>query len=471
MSGAGTTSVKQHPAALAVGALVLALSATAAVIWVPFLRFAYRAPALHVSLETANAIIALLVAYLVYGRFRDHRRLQELLLLLALCTVATANLLLTALPSAITIGRGEAYSHWTGLAIRLMGTVVLTAAALTSPWVRVHGRQAAVAIGAVAALVLLVSLGALAFAEDLPPAVDPSLVTDDATRPRLVAHPFVLGVQAVGAGLYGVAAVAFTRRAARSADELLRWVGAGCVLASFARVHYLLFPSLYSEYVYTGDLLRLGFYLLMLVGAAREIRSYWEARTRAAVVEDRRRMARDLHDGLTQELSYISAQSQRLSARPDDTAVAGRIGAAAERAVDEARRAITALTRTAEEAFPVALQRMADDLAHRYDVKIVTALDSEAHIDDERRDALLRITAEAVRNAVQHGGGHRIELRLSADPVCLAVMDDGRGFDVHRGRPGGFGLTSMRERAEGLGADFRVDSEPGEGTTIRVTWP
>ncbi len=470
MSVVGTRTVRQHAAALAVGVLVLALLSTAAVIWVPFLRFAYRAPALHVSIETANAIIALLVAYLVYGRFRDTRRLQELLLILALCTVATANLILTTLPSAIAIGREESFSHWTGLAIRLIGTVVLTTAALTSPRVRVHGRRAAVGIGAVAALVITVSVVGLAFEGDLPPAVDPSLPLDDATQPRLVAHPVVLGVQALGAALYGIAAFAFTRQAARSADELLRWVGAGCVLAAFARVHYLLFPSLYSEYVYTGDLLRLSFYLLMFVGAAREIRSYWEARTRAAVHEDRRRMARDLHDGLTQELAYISAQSRRLGAQPDD-AVAGRIGAAAERAIDEARRAITALTRTAEDPFPVALQRLADDLAHRHDVKIVTALDSEAHIDEERREALLRITAEAVRNAVQHGGGHRIELRLSAHPVRLAIIDDGRGFDVLRGRPGGFGLTSMRERAEALGAHFSIDSEPGDGTTVRVTWP
>jgi signal transduction histidine kinase len=242
------------------------------------------------------------------------------------------------------------------------------------------------------------------------------------------------------------------------------------VLAAFARVHYLLFPSLYSEFVYTGDLLRLGFYLLLLVGAAREVRSYWEARTHAAVLQDRRRMARDLHDGLTQELAYISTQSQRLGSRPDP-AIAGLIRAAAQRAVDEARQAISALSRPPDEPFPVALQRIAEDMAHRYDVKVVSQLDLEAHVDHERAEALLRIVAESVRNAVHHGAAELIELRLTASPLCLAIIDDGRGFDARSGRPGGFGLTSMRERADAMGAEFAVTSAPGDGTTVRVTWP
>jgi hypothetical protein len=137
----------------------------------------------------------------------------------------------------------------------------------------------------------------------------------------------------LGALLYAVAAVALTRKAARSPDELLRWVGAACVVGVFARVHYMLYPSLYSEFVYTGDLLRLGSYLLMLVGATREIRSYWAARQEAAVLEDRHRMARDLHDGLTQELTYISTQAHRMLARPEPR-TAEQIAAAAQRHPD-----------------------------------------------------------------------------------------------------------------------------------------
>ena len=456
--------------ALALRTALVAGLATLAVAALPDLDFAYPAPALRVALETANALIALLVAYLVYGRFRDGRRLQDLLLVMALCTVAVANLVLTALPSAVALARGEDFSRWEALAIRFIGTVVLATAALVPASRRSGRRILAVAVTGVSALVVLVVVAGLALGDDLPPTVDPALSLRDASAPQLIAHPVVTAVQAVGAVLYGLAAVCFTRQAAITSDQLVRWVGAGCVLGGFARVHYLLFPSLYSDLVYTGDVLRLGFYLFMLVGASREIRSYWEARTQAAVLRDRRRMARDLHDGLAQELTYIRAQSKRLSAGAD-VDVAHRITAAAERAADEARLAISALTRPVDEAFPGALQRVADELAHRHDVKILTDLDHGAKVDSAHDEALLRIVSEAVHNAVRHGRASRIEIRLTARPLEVTVTDDGRGFDSSAGATGGFGLTSMRERAHGVGATLDISSAPGQGATVAVRWP
>jgi signal transduction histidine kinase len=466
MSGHGGEGEIRHPSALAAVMLGLCTALTGAVVALPFVRFGYRAPALHVSLETANALIALLVAYLVYGRFRGSRQLQDLLLSMALCTVAAANLLLTALPTALTFGQGTDPTDRGATAIRLLGTFVLTAAAVVPRRMRVRSRRTVLAVASVAVLGVVLGLlliGSISVEDVLaaPP--------DDATRPLLVSDPALLTAQVIGAVLYAVAAVCLTRKVAHHADELLRWVGAACVVGVFARIHYLLYPSLYSEFVYTGDLLRLGSYLLMLIGAAREIRSYWAARQEAAVLEDRRRMARDLHDGLTQELTYISTQARRLVTRPEPR-IAEQIVAAAARAVDEARQAIDALTSAAEDTFPVALQRLADDLAHRHDVKIVTQLSPAATVDHRQAEALLRITAEAVRNAVRHGPAERIELRLTADPLCLAVVDDGRGFDPAVGRPGGFGLTSMRQRAESVGASFSVGSVSGEGTTVQVTW-
>jgi len=447
-----------------------ALVLTVAVATLPFLDFAYPAPELHVMLETVNAVVALLVLYLVYGRFAQHRRLQELLLMLALGVVAVANLVLTAVPDAVTPGRGDDLGYWAPLAVRLLGTVLFATAAWTPVRRRIGARAAAVASLTVLVLVAGVAAAGTVWAGQLPPAVDPSL-TGDGSRPALVAHPVVLGVQGVGIVLYGFAALAFARQSDRTGDGLVRWVAAGCVLAAFSRVHYLLFPSLYSEYVYTGDLLRLGFYVFMLVGAAREITTFWQARAQSAVLEDRRRLARDLHDGVIQELSFISAQSRRLTANPGDTATVGRIAAAAGRAVEESRQALAALTRASDAPFPVVLQQAFDELAGRHDVAVVTSLDPAADADGPMSEALLRIAAEAVSNAVRHGGATRIDARLAAAPLALTVTDDGRGFDAaSAGRPGGFGLTSMRERADGVGAMLTVDSEPGKGTTVRVSW-
>ena len=470
MCTTGAGERRRPTVALAVWTTAVAAIATVAVAVLPFVRFAYPAPALHVVLETANALIALLTAYLVYGRFRETRRWPDLFLLLALCTVATANLVLTALPSAVALTSGDELHRWQALLIRLAGTLMLTLAALAPADRHIGRRQAAGAALSVTAVVVVVSVAGTLLADSLPPTVDPALALPDANRPRLVAHPVVLGTQALGAVMYSVAAVAFTRRGLRARDELMRWVGAGCVLAAFSRVHYLLFPSLYSDFVYTGDVLRLGFFAFMLIGAGREIRSYWAVRARAAVLEDRRRMARDLHDGLTQELSYITAQSQRLTARPGDLLTAQRIAAAAGRAGEEARRAISALTRPVDEPFPEALQRAVDDLAHRYDVKIVTDLDRSVTVGAAQDEALLRIVAEAVRNAARHGAATRVEVVLEARPLRLVVQDDGRGFDVGRPSGGGFGLMSMRERAAGAGGILSVSSVPGAGTRVEVAW-
>jgi signal transduction histidine kinase len=424
-----------------------------------------------VSLETANAIIAVLVAYLVYGRFRQSRRVQELLLVLALCTVAVANLVLTALPYAVTIAREEDYSRWAAVAVRFVGTLLLAASALTTPCVRIHGRRAVAGVAALAAVVLVLSMAGLAFGADLPQIVDPSQVPDDASRPVFVGHPAVLVVQALGAVLYGVAAVAFTRQAAATSDELLRWVGAGCVLASFARLHYLLFPSLYSDFVYTGDLLRLGFYLLMLVGAAREIRSYWEARTRAAVLEDRRRYARELHDGVVQELGYIRSESHGIPAR---LPARDHIIEACDRALDEARAAVQTLGHDRDEPLPVMLARAAGEMADRHRVDIPTDLDQSVQADPDQAHALVRIAREAVANAVRHGkaGRVRIELARIGDERRLVIGDDGQGFVVAAAtaKKAGYGLISMRERAKVLPGSLDIDAEPGRGSVVTVTW-
>lgn len=445
---------------------------TLAVATLPFFHFAYHAPDLRAVVETVNAVVALLVAYLVYGRFREGRRLQELFLVLALATVAVANLVLTALPEALSLAPGGSLSQWAPLAVRLLGTMMLAGAALTPPHRRVGQHRPLLVMSVLLVVLSSLTVAGLMWGRFLPPAVNPQII-GDASRPLLVAHPVVLLTQCVGVALYAAAAVAFTRQADRTGDQLIRWVAAGCVLASFARVHYLLYPSLYTEFLYTGDLLRLGFYVFMLIGAAREITTYWEAKAHSAVLEDRRRLARDLHDGLIQELAYITAQSRRLTAEPGNVVAVDRIAGAASRAMDESRRALAALTRPTDEPFPDLLRQAVDEMGGRYDVKIVSSIDPHTVADPLLSEALLRITAEAVRNAVRHGGARRIEVVLDAAPLALTLRDDGRGFDPAPPQAlggGGFGLTSMRERAAAVGGTLVVESRPGEGTTVKVRW-
>ena len=451
----------------ALAALTAAL-ATTAVIGLPFLQFAYRAPELHVALETTAALTALVLAFLVYGRFRASGSLQPLLLALSLGIVAVANLLLAMLPAALGI-EGQEVRDWASVSLRLIGTLLLTAAAVLRPEVVVSRRWATAATSAV--LVLLAAVGVVVGAlADLPPALDPDVDLTESGRPLIVGHPLLLAAHAVGAVAYAAAATAFTHQATRRPDALIRWLAAACALAAFSRVNYLLFPSLYSDYVYVGDVLRFGFYVLLLIGGALEVQSFWQARAHAAVLEERRRLARDLHDGLTQELTYIWSQSRRLAAHPDDTQAVERIGGAAARALDEARSAIAALTQSSDAGFAAVLEQAADGLASRYDASVVVDVAPEVQVSSEQGDALLRIVAEAFRNAVRHGGAQSVSVAVRL-PLELEVRDDGAGFDPARHDGAGFGLTSMRERAEGLGGEFQLVSTPGAGTTITVRWP
>jgi signal transduction histidine kinase len=358
--------------------------------------------------------------------------MQELLLVCGLVVLAGTNPVAERDPLCRLLSQDQELNAGHRWWARLLGTLLVAAAALVPSTVTVApGRARSVVLGVVA--VLLLVLIALTPGDRLPPVVDPSVDLTDSTRPLLAGHPLALVAQAVSGLLYATAAVAFTARARRAPDELLRWLGAGCALAAVARVDYLLFPSLYSDFVYLGDAFRLGFYLCLLVGAAREVRSYW---ARAAVLEDRRRLARDLHDGLTQELSYIWAQSRRLAHTPGDVQVAERISGAAGRALDEARQAINALTRPADEEFGLSLQQAVEDLGRRYDVRTTTEIEPSVVVTPEQAEAVLRITAEALRNAVRHGDAAWVRVALSGEPLRLEVQDDGRGFDPAASRSG-----------------------------------
>jgi hypothetical protein len=171
-----------------------------------------------------------------------------------------------------------------------------------------------------------------------PPGRRPRVDLSDTTQILFAGHPLVVASQVVSCLLYAVAAVSFTRRAgADPSDELMRWLGAGCALAAVARVDYVLFPSLYSDFVHLGDTFRLGFYVCLLVGGPRESARNGRARRSGG----RRTPGPDLHDGLTQELTYLYAQAQRLQTHPEDRRTPTRIsGAAGERSTRRDTRSV-----------------------------------------------------------------------------------------------------------------------------------
>jgi signal transduction histidine kinase len=472
MGVSGGAGVRGRPRALPPPALTAAgwvagLLTTALILGTPYLRFGYHSPSLHLVLDTVDACVALLVSYLVYGRFLRSRRLQDLLLAEGLFLLAVAGLGLTLFVGLFDDLRPGTVDVWLPLAIRVVGALLIGAAAVSGGRLVGGGwRRRAQALPWVVIAIAFVVLGALR--ERLPVGLGQSPPAS-AQHPEITGHWLLLTAQGATALCFLVASVSFTLQAGRRHDELVRWLGPACALAGFARVSYVLFPSLYSSWIYTGDFLRTGCYVVLLVGAAREIGQFWSAQSRAAVLEDRRRLARELHDGVVQELGYIRSEAHTL---PGDAS--RRILAACDRALDESRAAVDALGRSSTEPLGFVLHRAARQVAERYDARVDVDLDDSVTADHEQRHALVRITREAVSNAIRHGNADRVFLKIVRDQEhrILVVSDDGRGFDLEAvsRTATGYGLTSMEERARALLGSYRIESSPGSGTTVAVTW-
>jgi signal transduction histidine kinase len=450
------------------------LIVTGLVLWSPLLVFGYRNPSLHLVLDSVDACVALLVAYLVYGRFTRKGRLQDLLLANGLVLLALSGLVLSYIAEAVSGSNAGAFDVWLPLTVRVLGGLLIVAAALSgaTPARRfVRKRPAAMISGAMFLVVSLAAVALWSMRNELAVALDPSYVPTSSDLPFTAAHPLLVLGQAIAALSFLIASIAFTVQATRRNDELLRWLGPACALGGFARVNYALFPSLYTEWLYTGDFLRTGCYVLLLVGAMREMKQYWSAQARAAVLDDRRRLARELHDGVIQELIYIRAESHTLQ---PDVAARARIIGACDRALDEARAAVQALGRAGDEPLGFMLHRAARELAERYRVNLEVDLDDSINADPDQKHALMRITREAVSNAVRHGKAERVWVRLTQDGTDrhLMIQDDGTGFDVPAtvAAGAGYGLTSMRDRARALPGSLRVEAESSSGSVVTVTW-
>jgi signal transduction histidine kinase len=448
------------------------VAVTAVIGWVPAARFAYHAPSLHVALETAAALVAVLAAYLIFGRFRDTRMASDLVLVCALALLALTNSVFSALPASIG-GRSSSLETWAPLTGRFIAAALLPVAAFLPVRKLRRPRRATVLALAGVGLVLVGIGTAFGFGPALPHGIDPTLSPSAGSRPELSGFTLVVAAQMSALVLYAVAAIGFTRRAEQSGDHLTRWLAVALVFAAMSALNYFLYPSLYSDWVYTGDGFRLLFYLALLGGAAREIDSYWRGLAQAAVLEERRRLARDLHDGLAQELAFVHRQAARIARTGDPRAVA-QLTAASERALDESRRAIAALTRPLDEPLDVVLRRAVEVVAERNGASVSLDLVAGRELSAAHREAIVRIACEAVENAARHGRARTIGVELRAgDPLRLLVTDDGVGFDATAadGRDLALGLTSMRERAQALGAELRIASRPGDGTTVELVLP
>ena len=464
----GERALRVAPAMAA--AVAAALGFTLLVSVTGVVSFAYRSPSLHVADETVAFLASAVAAQTVYGRFRSSQELRDLLLTASLCLFAAVNLAFSAVP-AILSGDPGPFETWAPVLGQLAATVVLAVAAFAPDRVLHRPRVAATrTFVAVLGVLAAIAAGALALGPLLPRAVPPTFTP---SGPRVVGDPVVLAVQLGCAALFAAAAARFAVRAARTGDAFLLWLAIGATWGAFARVNYFLFPSLYTPWFYAGDVLRLASVLALFAAGVQEMRRLHQALAAAAVVEERGRIARELHDGVTQDLAFILQQLRHMAGRPGASSSLATLVAAAEGALDESRHAIGALNRPAGGPLDEAVATVAREAAEREGSVVELDLASDVTVPGTTLQEVLRVVREAVVNAVRHGDAKRIRVQLREHPqLCIRIVDDGRGFDPQAApRAGRLGLEGMRARIEAIGGELRIASRPGGGTEVRVTLP
>ncbi|MDP9332284.1 MAG: sensor histidine kinase [Actinomycetota bacterium] len=440
--------------------LVLGSVLTAASFKSSWVHLAYHLPRMHAIIDTTIGLVSLLLAYLVYSRAQALGRQRDYMLVFALGFGGFVNLFAAITQGfvAVPLGRAEV---WTTMIGRLDVALLFAAAALT-PDIRIQGSDSVPKFVMGLAIAFVSLMAVVAFASTRLPWSDELAVSPRiASKPLFVGPSLLLVAQGLVAVAYTAAGWGFSRRRTEG-DDLTTWLASASLLFAMASVDYLAFPSIFSDWIYVGDILRLAAVLLLLVGAAREISRYGR---QSVALEERRRVARDLHDGVAQELAYIATMARRIERAPTGRD-ARRLADAAQHALDESRLVISTLAGAGNASEQIAMT--ARDAAHRFNIELVLALPSVLQLPADAIEALLRIVREAITNAGRHAhaSGVTVSLDLS-DGIVLYVRDDGDGFDAnHAGA--GFGLTSMRERAEAIGGFFTLTTAPGRGTLIRV---
>lgn len=426
----------------AAATVVVALLAATLLELLPATRVAHPRGVAAVA-ETAASLVGLAITGLLIARLRRTRGRRDLALVLAFALLTASALLWAAVPHALELDRGG-LAGWASAACNAVAALCLVLASRSGR--RPLGRRVIVACA-----LFVVALEALAViaALRLGPGSAPPVALTAGARLALAAAFALLAARAVAEDR-------------RQATPFGRGLALGGTLGACALLSAGLHASLSTTVVGLGDLLRLAAFAVVLHFAVLDLRGHWRGLAVTAVEEERRRLARDLHDGLAQELAALV----RCSAGDP------RAHETAERALRDARAAIDALRHDAPRdrtPLEVLVAQAVGDAARRGGAEVDLVLDSGVRATETDRLELPRIAGQAVDNACAHAGAGRIEVRLSdAGGPCLAVRDDGDGLGA-RPACAGHGLRGMAERAARAGRRLRIRSYPGEGTTVEVT--
>jgi len=220
--------------------------------------------------------------------------------------------------------------------------------------------------------------------------------------------------------------------------------------------------------------------------AIENARLYEQAR-KLAVMEERQRLARELHDAVTQTLFSASLIAEAVpdlweSDPQEGRALLAELQQLSRGALAEMRTLLLELRPAAlvEANLRDLLRQLGEAVAGRAGVPVTVAVDDFGPLPEEVHVALYRIAQEALNNVVKHAQASQVEVLLHCEDgddqdtdmfqIELTIGDNGRGFDLAHIPPDRLGLGIIRERAQAIGAGLEIESQPEQGTRISVVW-
>jgi signal transduction histidine kinase len=452
------------------------------------------APGLDVALDTTATVVTGLLAILAWVRFRERQNpfaFYHAAAYIALATAYAVSVAVSvALPAVEHLKDPLTAQTFVFAVGRILAAVFLVVGG-TATQLKLHVRHPGILLPVPGILVAATAV-VLYLLVEVPA---PLLLLMPSEAMGGLPEVTTLGalVQVVTATLFFEAAWVVRGLWHRDSAIMDAWVAVGLVFAGFAELQWAIYPSGHPGQVSIGDLLRLAFFLCLLLGiraearaalqrlraANHELADLRDAAADQAAIEERARLARELHDGLAQDLWLAKLKAGQLSAIAGLPSGAAPLVAETQAAIDsglaEARQAVLAL-RTATElddGFCELMGRFLEDFGDRFGMRVEFACDGDTTALAARTQAeVLRIAQEALTNARKHADASMVGVRMhvAGERLSVRITDNGRGFDAAT-TSGGFGQGSMRERAALIGARLEVRSRPGEGTTVLLTAP
>jgi signal transduction histidine kinase len=202
-----------------------------------------------------------------------------------------------------------------------------------------------------------------------------------------------------------------------------------------------------------------------------------DAQLKVAALEERQRLARELHDSVSQALYGIAlgARTARTQLDRDPSKVAEPLDyvlSLTEAGLSEMRALIFELRPESlkNEGLVAALEKQSDALHARHKLKVITSFCPEPDISLDAKETIYRVAQEALHNIARHAGATHVELSLQTIEriLTLEIRDDGKGFDTQRDFPGHLGLQSMQERVDKIGGELKIFSQLGQGTLVKM---